>query len=268
MALEKENVAQAIGAKMAVSFRGFDYYVYPLKHPHCYRKLFSKAARYHVLSESMKEGLMKEGISENKILKITPAININQFRTSNTPQPQQDLKIVTVARLHWIKGLEATLEALALVKQKGIRFQYTIIGDGPERERLQFAAHQLRLTDMIIFTGKLAPEEVKIALEQSDLYLQYSIQEGFCNAVLEAQAMGKLCIVSDAEGLAENVVDGWTGFVVPKRNPVSLCEKIVAVVKLSASEKENIKEKAIARINREFTLDKQQKEFLAFYTID
>ncbi|MNT10621.1 N,N'-diacetylbacillosaminyl-diphospho-undecaprenol alpha-1,3-N-acetylgalactosaminyltransferase [compost metagenome] len=109
---------------------------------------------------------------------------------------------------------------------------------------------------------------MKIALERSDLYLQCSIQEGFCNAVLEAQAMGKLCIVSDAEGLAENVVDGLTGFVVPKRNPVSLYEKIVEVVKLSDKEKDNTKAKAIARINREFTLVKQQKEFLAFYTID
>jgi colanic acid/amylovoran biosynthesis glycosyltransferase len=265
MALEKENLAQAIGAKMAVSFRGFDYYVYPLKHPHCYRKLFSKAARYHVLSESMKEGLVRQGISENKILKITPAIDINQFRTSNNPQPQQDLKIVTVARLHWIKGLEATLEALALVKQKGIRFQYTIIGDGPEKERLQFAAYQLGLTDTITFTGKLAPEEVKIALEQSDLYLQYSIQEGFCNAVLEAQAMGKLCIVSDAEGLAENVVDGWTGFVVPKRNPVSLCEKIVAVFQLSENKKAEIRNQAISRVRESFTIEKQLQEFIQFY---
>jgi colanic acid/amylovoran biosynthesis glycosyltransferase len=268
MALEKENIAQAIGAKMAVSFRGFDYYVYPLKHPDCYQKLFSKSVRYHVLSESMKEGLVRQGISENKILKITPAIDTNQFSTSNNSKPQKDLKVVTVARLHWIKGLESTLEALALVKQKGIPIQYTIVGDGPEKERLQFLAYQLGLTDDIIFTGKLSPDEVKIALEQSDLYLQYSIQEGFCNAVLEAQAMGKLCIVSDAEGLVENIVDGLTGFVVPKRNPVSLCEKIVEVVKLSDKEKDNTKEKAMARINREFTLDKQQKDLLTFFTTD
>lgn len=265
MALEKENIAQAIGAKMAVSFRGFDYYVYPLKHPDCYQKLFSKPVRYHVLSERMKEGLVRQGMSENKILKITPAIDINQFSFSNNLKPQKYLKIVTVARLHWIKGLESTLESLALLKQKGIHFQYTIVGDGPEKERLQFLAYQLGLTDDIIFTGKLSPDEVKIALEQSDLYLQYSIQEGFCNAVLEAQAMGKLCIVSDAEGLAENIVDGRTGFVVPKRNPVSLCEKIVEVVKLSESEKNAMRERAKTRIKIMFTLPNQTEKFTAFY---
>ncbi|MBK7870836.1 MAG: glycosyltransferase family 4 protein [Saprospiraceae bacterium] len=54
--------------------------------------------------------------------------------------------------------------------------------------------------------------------EKADIYLQYSIQEGFCNAVLEAQAMGLLCIVSDAEGLPENILHGQTGWVVPKGN--------------------------------------------------
>ncbi|MNQ26952.1 Alpha-D-kanosaminyltransferase [compost metagenome] len=269
MALEKENVAQAIGARMAVSFRGFDIAIYPLKNPNCYHKLWKKVDKVHVISDDIAGLVYKNGLqNREKVFKICPAISTNYFSNVNQIHNNSVVQILTIARLHWKKGLEYTLEALALLKQKGIPFQYTIVGDGPEKERLQFAAHQLGLTDDIIFTGKLSPDEVKIALEQSDLYLQYSIQEGFCNAVLEAQAMGKLCIVSDAEGLAENVVDGLTGFVVPKRNPVSLYEKIVEVVKLSDKEKDNTKAKAIARINREFTLVKQQKEFLAFYTID
>lgn len=54
MALERENVAAAINTKMAVSFRGFDWYVYPLKNVNCYQKLFKKQVKYHVLSEGMK----------------------------------------------------------------------------------------------------------------------------------------------------------------------------------------------------------------------
>ena len=76
--------------------------------------------------------------------------------------------------------------------------------------------------EKVSFKGKLAHMEVKKAMEQADIYLQYSLQEGFCNAVLEAQAMGLLCIVSDAEGLPENVLHGQTGWVVPKRQPALL----------------------------------------------
>src|SRR5690606_170832 len=109
--------------------------------------------------------------------------------------------------------LEYTLEALSKLKNEGIKFEYTIIGDGIEKERLLFAAYQLGIKENVNFAGKLSPSEVKEELEKTDIYLQYSIQEGFCNAVLEAQAMGLLCIVSNAEGLSENDMDKQTGWV-------------------------------------------------------
>ncbi|MGH2665090.1 glycosyltransferase family 4 protein [Flavobacterium sp.] len=266
MALERENIAQAIKAKMAVSFRGFDYYVYPVKTPDCYTVLFSKKVTYHVLSESMKKGLTAQGIAADEIVKITPAIDIAKFSVHNhQPYDSKEIKIVTVARLHWIKGIEYTLEALALVKAKGFSFQYVVVGDGSEKERLLFAAYQLGLKDHVVFAGKLTSEEVREKLETCDLYLQYSIQEGFCNAVLEAQAMCKVCIVSNAEGLSENVLDGVTGFVVPKRNPVSLAEAICNTASLTAEKQRTIAGNAADRIRKEFSIQEQIKQFVRFY---
>src|SRR5690606_29907776 len=97
-------------------------------------------------------------------------------------------------------------------------------------------------------------------------YLQYSIQEGFCNAVLEAQAMGLLCIVSNAEGLSENVLDGETGWVIPKRQPEVLASKIVEVMHLPEATKTHIRQKAIERVRAEFHLEQQQAAFFKFYT--
>lgn len=269
MALGRENVAQAIGAKMAVSFRGFDYYVYPVKNPNCYKTLFSKNVQYHVLSEGMKRGLIQHNITSSQIHKITPAIDDNLFDINSLKKEKTGdnkiIQITTTARLHWIKGLEYTLQALAILKQNNIEFQYTIIGEGTERERLMFAAHQLGIKENIIFEGKLSPAEVKKHLEKTDIYIQYSLQEGFCNAVLEAQAMGLLCIVSDAEGLSENVINNQTGWVVPKRNPQLLAQKIEEVIALADVEKEKIKENAVQRIQKEFNLHKQQQEFMNFY---
>lgn len=264
MALGRENIAQVTGAKMAVSFRGFDHYVYPLKHPNCYSKLFSRDVKYHVLSEGMKASLMNKGVSEDNIRKITPAIDISLF-TNDSKNNSQTLQVVTVARLHWIKGLEYTLEALSILKKQGVDFSYTVIGEGIERERLMFAAYQLGLENNVKFAGKLAHNKVKKHLEQADVYLQYSIQEGFCNAVLEAQAMGLLCIVSDAEGLGENVLDNQTGWVVSKRNPKLLAEKIDEVISLSEEQKNIITTKAIQRIKQEFNIDKQTSNFVRFY---
>lgn len=263
----RENVAKAMGAKMAVSFRGFDLYLSPLKHPNCYNILFKKEVRYHVLSQGMKQTLLDYNVGANEIHIITPAIDVAFFKADkeSVASKRDVVNIVTVARLHWKKGLEYTLEALAILKQKSISFEYTIIGEGEEQERLIFAAHQLRILDRIHFAGKLSPQEVKEKLSNSDIYLQYSIQEGFCNAVLEAQSMGLTCIVSTAEGLDENVLHEITGYVVPKRQPQLLAQKIVEVIEMSETAKSEMQRVAIERIRAEFNLELQNAAFYNFY---
>ena len=267
LASGRENVAEAIDAKMAVSFRGYDLYLSPLKHPGCYDLLFKKKVRYHVLSEGMKQTLKDYHINEDHIQVITPAIDTQFFspQMKTVPKDNTIINIVTVARLHWKKGLEYTLEALAKIKQKQIKFKYTIIGEGEEQERLVFAAHQLGISDEICFAGKLSPMEVREKLENSSIYLQYSIQEGFCNAVLEAQSMGLLCIVSNAEGLDENVLDEITGWVVPKRQPEVLVQKIIAVMQMSKAEQQAITTHAISRVKETFNLERQNRLFKEFY---
>ncbi|WP_299101290.1 glycosyltransferase family 4 protein [uncultured Winogradskyella sp.] len=265
LAVNRENVAAAIKAKMAVSFRGFDLYLSPLKHKNCYNILFKKDIRYHVLSQEMKHDLMKYKVQENQIKVITPAINTEFFQTEKSPHKSKHLQLVTVARQHWKKGFIYTLEALACLKQNDIDFHYTIIGGGIEQERITFAAYQLGILENITFTGKLPQEEVKATLLQSSIFVQYSIQEGFCNAVLEAQALGLLCVVSNAEGLAENVLNGITGWVVPKREPIQLAQKIMEILNLPEEQKQEIRNVAIERVKKEFNLEKQQEKFVRFY---
>ncbi|MBU2939583.1 glycosyltransferase family 4 protein [Lacinutrix sp. C3R15] len=268
LAVTRENVAAAMDAKMAVSFRGYDLYLSPLKHPGCYDVLFTKAVKYHVLSQEMQQELQDYKIACNKIQVITPAIDTHFFTASKRNQYGNVLQLATVARLHWKKGFVYTLEALALLKKKGIAFHYTIIGDGEERERLVFAAQQLGILEHITFTGKLLQTEIKKQLEQTAIYVQYSIQEGFCNAVLEAQSLGLLCVVSNAEGLAENVLDTKTGWVVPKREPEALAKKIEAVFSLPDEEKQKIKTNAITRVQNTFGLQQQHKAFVRFYGLN
>ncbi|MCX7549068.1 glycosyltransferase family 4 protein [Xanthomarina sp. F1114] len=270
LAVGRENVAAAIAAQMAVSFRGFDLYLSPLKHPNCYKLLFKKEVRYHVLSNEMKQDLVSEGVLESAIYVITPAIDVSFFKSNTnqlTRELQSKIQLITVARLHWIKGLEYTLQAMAELKKADISFHYTIIGTGEERERLMFAAYQLDVLDQVSFAGRLEPVAVREQLKVSDIYIQYSIQEGFGNAVLEAQALGVLCVVSDADGLQENVLHEKTGWVVPKRQPKFLAAQIKELIKLTPQEKELIRGRAVTRVQRNFNLDKQQDEFVAFYEV-
>ena len=266
MVFHRENVAKAIGAKMAVSFRGFDIGVYPLKNPNCYAKLWEKVDKIHVISNDIKALVYQYGFKGNaEIIKITPAIDTTFFKSEVGHNYNNKNNFVTIARLHWKKGLIYTLEALSILKKEGIPFHYTIIGDGAEMERLKFAAHQLNLFDELTFTGMLPHDKIKSKLKSADLYLQYSIQEGFCNSVLEAQALGLLCIVSTAEGLPENIVDNVTGWVVTKCDSKELADKIIEVINFPESKKQDIAKNAKERVSKHFTIQKQQQYFVEFY---
>jgi glycosyltransferase involved in cell wall biosynthesis len=264
MALERENIAEAIGAKMAVSFRGFDHYVYPEKNKNCYDYLFSKNVKYHVLSNAMKKDLEKNKNFRSEVIKITPALN-SSFYGKTQINDKDFLNIITVARLHPIKGLEFCIESMFLLKEKGIKFHYTIVGDGIEKNNLLKLIEKLDLNIEISLTGKLSPIEVKNQLQQSNLYLQYSNEEGFCNALIEAQATGLISVVSDAEGLMENIVNFETGFVVPKKNPVLLANKIIETSKLTFEKKTQMSQNAIQRVKNEFEIEKQIEKFVDFY---
>ena len=268
-AIGRENIAKAVGAKMAVSLRGFDIGIYPLKNPKCYDLLWLNINKLHVISNDLLNLAYTNGFKKNvPYQKITPAIDTSFFINQSLKDASNKnlLQLMTIGRLHWKKDYTSIIIALKNLKDRGIDFEYTIIGDGPEEEKLKYLVYELGLINNIIFTGKISQKEILIYFKKGHFYLQYSLQEGFCNAVLEAQSMGVLPIVSNAEGLSENVLNNKTGWVIQKNSPKLLAEKIVEVINLPDSNKEKIRKQAIERVTKEFNIEKQQKEFIDFYT--
>ncbi len=267
MALRSENVARAMGARMAVSFRGYDISVYPIKHPNCYHKLWPKVDKVHTISDDLYQLALRQGLPPQvPVVKITPAIDVQTFSQvrKNTPIAMP-LQILSVARLHWKKGFEYGLSAMAILKQRGVAFQYTIVGTGMDHERLVFAANQLGIIDQVKFLGRKTSAEVAALMATADIYLQPSVQEGFCNAVLEAQAAGCICVVSDAEGLSENVLHSRSGFVVPKRDPAAIADTIASISQKHHVEIQHMREFAVNRVAQEFDIKQQMRKFTDFY---
>lgn len=265
MALQSENVAKVINAKMAVSVRGFDVDVYPLKHSDCYNLLWRRTDKLHAISNYTYKKAQESGLTNQTPFQIiTPAIDHSKFSVSEENK-KTNIDFLTIARLHWIKGLDYTLQALHILKNEGVDFQYKIIGEGEALEQLKFTIYQLKLQDHVTLVGRKNPEEIVNYFSNASIYLQYSDSEGFCNAVLEAQAMGLLCVVSDAEGLQENVIHKKTGIVVPKRQPKLFAKAIKNLLLLPEETKQEMRTNAQRRVVDQFNLEKQQKEFLEFY---
>ena len=265
--LGRENVAKAMGTKSAVSFRGFDIGLYPHQHSDCYNLLLEKIDKIHTISDDLYQRALDLGLNTHiPSEKITPAINTEFFKSNSMKNLHNPLRILTIGRLTWKKGYEYALKTLSLLMDKQINFEYHIVGEGNYREAIIYAIHQLNLTDNVILTGQISHQEVKKQMEWADIYLQPSIQEGFCNAVLEAQAMGLLCIVTDADGLSENVVNGETGWVVLKRSPEKMVEVIFSILDMSINSLNRIRKNAVNRMREVFDLDLQKNKFVEFYS--
>jgi colanic acid/amylovoran biosynthesis glycosyltransferase len=131
---------------------------------------------------------------------------------------------------------------------------------------LKFLTYEYNLSEEIIFHGVLKDTEIVELLELSDVYIQYSLQEGFCNSLLEAQCMGCIAIASNVGGLPENVLDGFTGFLVESHRPDLLADLLTKITHLSDFELVEIRKNAISRIQNDFNLTKQGKEFLELFS--
>jgi colanic acid/amylovoran biosynthesis glycosyltransferase len=267
LAIGREHLAKALGAKMSVSIRGFDIAIYPLKHPNCYLNLWKYIDKLHTISDDLLTIALKEGLLPNtQVEKITPAIDTTKFTIkADAGSFHPTIQLITVARLHWKKGLNYQLQAALKLKAQLIKFTWHIVGDGVDKEQLLFLIKLYNLEQEVILHGKKTHAEVLDLYKSCDIYVQYSVQEGFCNAVLEAQACGLITIVSDAEGLSENVLHQVTGYVLPKRNPSLLAQQIIKVLQSQPEELKNMATRASDRVRQEFDLEKQSKKFIAFY---
>ncbi len=110
----------------------------------------------------------------------------------------------------------------------------------------------LDLENRVMLAGEISSELIPSKMEWADIYLQPSIQEGFCNSVIEAQAMGLLCVVTNAEGLSENVIHGETGWVVDKRSPGSIANQIIKIMDMEIDTYREISKNAISRVSKNF----------------
>lgn len=266
-ALGSEHVAKAMKAQMAVSFRGFDINIYPLKHPQCYDMVWDNVDKAHSISEYLLHKAQSLGLDQQTPYTVIPPAVNSEVLSAYKASSKKGLIICTVARFNWIKDLETAIQTVSILKKEDPDVIYQIIGTGHkiETERLKYLVYAEGLENNVQFLGKLSHDETLKVISQCSLYLQTSLNEGFCNAVLEAQALGKICVVSNVGGLKENVIDGETGFLVSQQTPRSFANKIKQVINLDSEEKKQIRNKARKRVKDSFDLKQQAQQFAEFY---
>jgi colanic acid/amylovoran biosynthesis glycosyltransferase len=200
---------------------------------------------------------------------INAAVNDSYIKKIEDIKVKENLErvnLVFVGRLHWKKGLDTLLRIfIEYLKMNSARL--TVIGDGPELEKLKFLIEKYQLKNSVMLLGRLSQSDILKLFDESDILLAPSIQEGCSNVVLEAQSRGLYCIVSDAEGMNEVVENNETGKIC---NPWDKNEWIQAIEEYRELEYESRKKKAIygvSRITNKFSRSKQISEWNEYFKV-
>jgi len=260
------DLKEFLGCHMLYSARGTFQQTSVLdKEPDACKHLFRYVDGYHFISRFLEQNTRKLGLPRDvPTWHIEPAIDLRLFQPKPRT-PSAKLRLVSVGRLSWAKGYEFALDAVARVRDAGIDVDYVIYGAGPYEEPIRYAIRQLGLEHCTRLGGALKREGMPQAYADADIMVHAAVEEGFCNAVIEAQAMELPVVTSDAGGLPENVEHGATGFVTPRRDAEAMAEKILQLAndpKLRRTLGEAGRRRALAR----FDLDRQAEAFVRLYT--
>lgn len=256
-----------LGVKLVVSFRGAQVNYSPVCDDALaasYRRSLPQYDVYHCVSNAiMKEGV-KYGAVEEKSTVIYPAVQDKLLERQLTRTSSKVLRILSVGRDHWKKGYRVSLDAMAILKERGVPFHYTIVAGG-EKEELIYAISDLNLTDEVTLIDNLPHDKVFEQHANADIFLLPSFEEGVANVVLEAMALGTPVISTDCGGMKEVIEDGVNGFIVPMRNPKAAAEAIVRFSKLDEEQKQHLVEKAKETIKQKHVLRIQVSQMLKLY---
>ncbi|XOF33381.1 MAG: glycosyltransferase family 4 protein [Candidatus Electrothrix sp. YB6] len=129
------------------------------------------------------------------------------------------------------KGVHCILEAAAsLAAPAANNWLLDIVGDGPERDKLEAYCQKNRLENKVIFHGSVAPEEVPQFMARADVFVFASFAEGRPNAVLEAMASGLPVIVGAIPAVLELIENGEQGLLFSPGDAGILAEHMLFLI--------------------------------------
>ncbi len=241
------------------------------------RRVMQEAGKIITISNFSKRILLDLGVSEEKIVVVSPAVDFARFYyASENSQRIEAIKekcglknkkvILTVGRLASRKGQDQVIRAMPQILSEVPNAVYLVAGEGEERENLENLVRERNLQEKVIFSGKVKNEDLPYYYAQASVFVMPSRAtakdvEGFGMVFLEAQSGGIPVIAGKKGGAEDAMQDGKTGFLVDAENTQEIADKIILLLKDKQLRKE-MGEKG-QEFAKHFSWQKQAELFLA-----
>lgn len=220
-----------------LSVWGSDVYEFPYKsklNRYILKKNVNSAKMLASTSECMAQQLRNVMKNPHLQIVITPfGVNLERFiPDENKEKRKNEIFIGNVKALEAVYRIDDLIKAIAILKKRrlNVNLKVFIYGEGKQRSELEELIQQLQLEEEVFLKGKIPNSDVPNALRGLDIFCATSEKESFGVAVIEAMAMRKPVVASDAEGFQEVMEHNKTGFIVEKRNVKAIADKLEQLV--------------------------------------
>lgn len=176
-------------------------------------------------------------------------------------RPPNTMLLMTTAAVNVrYKGQEYVLRAITKLIRQGINVKYYLVGDGDNSYLLQLA-RKLNIEERIVFTGRKSLNEVFELLDEIDVYLQPSLQEGLPRSVIEA--MSRACVVIGAKtaGIPELIEPG---FVVNKKSVDEITKCLITISKYTIEQNISVAKRNFEKA-KEYQEEVLNEKRMAYY---
>jgi glycosyltransferase involved in cell wall biosynthesis len=221
------------------------------------RLLARRARRVIAITEALRRFTVERvGLPPDKVTTIHYGMDAPPAKWGATDLELPDGPLlVAIARLVPQKGLDVAVRAL-----EGVDATLVVLGEGPERARLETLARELGVR--LLLPGRVG--DVAAVLRRADVLVHPARWEGFGLALLEGMLCALPVVASGVSSIPEIVVDGETGLLVPPGDPGALRGAIERVLS-DAELRLRLGEAGLRRAHTEFSVERMARRTLAVY---
>lgn len=133
---------------------------------------------------------------------IPNIINLDRFRPKDTEMPSLSAPHLVVTRnLEPIYGISTAIKAVSILRESWPNIRLSVAGSGPQKRELEDLVTELNLEGVVIFTGRLNPDEVVVLYHDADIMLNPTTVDNMPNSVLESLACGVPVVTTNVGGV-------------------------------------------------------------------
>jgi len=242
-----KRISEASNAKLVVTLHG-SRSTYPARRMHKFfmKKVLSCADSIIVVSDYLRDSVLKYGVNEKKVAVIGNGTNLEVFHPRNKTAARRHLGLaedgkllLNVGSLSPIKGQAELITAFSRVKRQfDCNLRLTIVGTGRLEQELKRKAKEEEVSGSVLFAGSRPHEEIPWWLNAADLFLLPSYNESQGVSLLEALACGRPVVATKVGGIPEVVTSDRYGFLVQPGDISQLSDAIVRALQKDWQESE------------------------------